>query len=69
MKSRYLYAVNFAINNHDQEVAPFVVLSEINNVSLKYLDMIQRSMSPKVAKSLYGKKLKAFYEDRKKLEE
>ncbi len=69
MGKRYLYTVNFALNNRDHEVAPFVVLSEINNVNLKYLDTIQKSLSPKVAQSFYGKKLKAFYEERKKLEQ
>lgn len=65
-KRRYLYTTNFAINNKDFEVAPFVTLSEIPDVNLKLLDTIQKSMTPKVAKSYYGKKLKQFYQDRKK---
>ena len=66
---KYLYAVNFALNNRNFEVSPFVALSEIRDVNLKYLDTIQKSMSPKVAKSLYGKKLIQLYQERKKLEE
>jgi hypothetical protein len=38
-------------------VAPYIALSEIYDINLKYLDTIQKSMSPKVAKSFYGKKL------------
>ncbi len=63
-KRRYLYAVNFALNNKDYEVAPFIALSEIPDVNLKYLDTIQKMMTPKVAKSMYGKKLKEFYKNR-----
>lgn len=67
-KRRYLYAVNFALNNKDYEVAPFIALSEIPDVNLKYLDTIQKMMTPKVAKSMYGKKLKDFYNERRKVE-
>ena len=56
-KRKYLFATNFAINNRDYEVAPYIALSEIYDINLKYLDTIQKSMSTKVAKSLYGKKL------------
>lgn len=56
-KRKYLYATNFAINNKDYEVAPYVTLSDIYDINLKYLDTIQKSMTPKVAQSLYGKKL------------
>lgn len=54
---KYLFATNFAINNKDYEVAPYIALSEIYDINIKYLDTIQKSMSPKVAQSLYGKKL------------
>lgn len=57
IKRKYLHAANFAINNKEYEVAPYIALSEIYDINLKYLDTIQKSMSPKVAKSLYGKKL------------
>ncbi|BDB52736.1 DUF4369 domain-containing protein [Flavobacterium ammonificans] len=57
IKRKYLHAANFAINNKENEVAPYIALSEIYDINLKYLDTIQKSMSPKVAKSLYGKKL------------
>ncbi len=56
-KRKYLFATNFAINNKDYELAPYIALSEIYDINIKYLDTIQKSMSPKVAQSLYGKKL------------
>ncbi|RTY80768.1 DUF4369 domain-containing protein [Flavobacterium sp. LS1P28] len=57
LKRKYLFATNFALNNRDYEVAPYIALSQIYDINIKYLDTIQKSMSPKVAKSLYGKQL------------
>lgn len=65
IKSKYLYTTNFAVNNAKYEVAPYVALAEIYDINLKYLDTIQSSLSPKVAKSLYGKKLKELIAQRK----
>lgn len=66
LKSKYLYTTNFAVNHSDYEVAPYVALAEIYDINLKFLDTIQKSMTPKVAKSLYGKKLNDFIAQRKK---
>jgi hypothetical protein len=57
IKRKYLYATNFAINNKDYEIAPYIALAEIYDINIKFLDTIQKSMTPKVAQSLYGKKL------------
>ncbi len=59
-KRKYLFATNFAINNRNYEIAPYIALSDIYDINIKYLDTIQKSMSPKVAQSLYGKKLTEF---------
>ena len=56
-RRKYLFATNFAINNGDYEASPYIALSDIYDINIKYLDTIQKSMSPKVAQSLYGKKL------------
>lgn len=64
-KRKYLYTANFALNHKDAEATPFIVLSEISDINMKYLDTIQKSMTPKVAKSLYGKQLTAFWEQQK----
>ena len=66
LKRKYLYTTNFAVNNSDYEVAPYVTLADIYDINLKFLDTIQKSMSPKVANSLYGKKLNEFVAERKK---
>jgi len=66
LKRKYLYTTNFAVNHGDYEVAPYVALAEIYDINLKYMDTIQKSMTPKVAKSLYGKKLIDFIAARKR---
>ncbi len=68
LKRKYLYSTNFAVNNGDYEVSPYVALAEIYDINLKYLDTIHKTMTPKVAKSLYGKKLTEYYNERKKSE-
>jgi hypothetical protein len=68
LKSKYLYSINFAVNHGGYEVAPYVALAEIYDTQLKYMEMIQNAMTPKVAKSLYGKKLNDLIAARKKQE-
>lgn len=65
----YLDAINFALNNAKYEVAPYIALTEIYDANIKYLDTIQKSMTPEVAKSKYGKQLTTFISERKKLEQ
>lgn len=69
IRKRYLYTANFAINHTDKEIAPFLALSEIADINIRYLDSIESKMKPAVAKSKYGKMLKEFINERKKLEE
>ena len=69
IKRKYLYATNFAINHKDYEIAPYIALAEIYDINVKFLDTIQKSMTPKVAKSLYGKKLTKYVADIKKQEQ
>lgn len=54
----YLYAINFAINNKDSYIAPYIATSEIPDANVKYLDSINNSLTPEVAASKYGKRLK-----------
>jgi len=68
LKRLYLYTTNFVVNNKDLELGPFLALSEIPDIHLKYLDTIQKSMAPKVAQSYYGKRLTQYYNERKKNE-
>ena len=63
IKSKYLQTVNFAINNSDSEVAPYLALTEIYNAKVNFLDTINKSLTPKVKASKYGKELDAFIKE------
>ena len=69
LKRKYLYTVNFALNNRDSEVAPYLALSEIYNAKIDLLDTINKSLTPKVKVSKYGLELDKFIEEIKKSEE
>lgn len=69
LKRRYLFSINFALNNKDSEIAPYIALAEVYDANIKYLDTINNSMTPKVAKSKYGKMLTKFIGERKKAQQ
>ena len=54
----YLYSLNFALNNRDSQLAPFIACTEVADANPKYLDSIYNVLSPEVAASKYGKRLK-----------
>ncbi len=68
LRRKYLYTVNFAINNKDLEIAPYLALSEVFDANIKYLDTIYASLTPSVKKSKYGEDLKDFLKERRKEE-
>lgn len=65
LKRKYLYAINFAINNKDSEVAPYIALAEVFDANTKYLDTIYNSLPENIAKSLYGAQLEKYIQERK----
>lgn len=69
LRRKYLYTVNFALNNKNLEVSPYVILSEAFDANVKYLDTVYSSLEKPIQKSLYGKQLKELIEDRKKNDE
>jgi len=68
LRRRYLVTVNYALNNKDKHVAPYLALTELVNANVKLLDTINNSLSADVKNSLYGKKLNKFIADIKKAE-
>lgn len=60
IRRKYLYTTNFAITNGDSEAAPYIALTELYNANIKLLDTINKSLSPKVKSSDYGKRLDDF---------
>lgn len=68
IKRKYLYTVNFAINNKDLELAPYLAISEVYDANIKYLDTIYKVLTPEVKISKYGKSLEDFLRERKEQE-
>lgn len=65
IKRKYLYTINFAINNKDSEVAPYITLTEVYDANITYLDTVYKVLPENIANSKYGKTLKTFIEERK----
>ena len=61
----YLFALNFALNNRDSYIAPYIALNEVPDANKKYLDSINNSLTHEVANSKYGKALKNYLENLK----
>ncbi|WP_373519792.1 DUF4369 domain-containing protein [Pricia sp.] len=53
----YAFALNFALNNRDSYIAPYIALTEVSDANVIYLDSIYNSLTPEVADSKYGSKL------------
>ncbi|OYQ45564.1 DUF4369 domain-containing protein [Flavobacterium aurantiibacter] len=69
VKKIYLMGINFSLNHRDKEVVPFIVTTELYDMSFKYLDTIYKNLDPKVLKTRDGKKLQKLYELRKQIEQ
>ena len=60
IKRKYYYTTNFAVNHPDNEIAPYLALTELFDANITLLDTINNSLTPKVKVSKYGKKLEEF---------
>lgn len=63
LRNKYLYSVNFCLNNSDYEIAPYIAVSEIFDINVKYLDTIYNSLSESVKTSRYGKIFTQYLEE------
>lgn len=68
LKRKYLYAINFALNNKESEVAPYIALSEVYDANIKFLDTIYNSLPNNIAESKYGLELDKYIKERKESE-
>lgn len=55
LKRKYLYAINFAMNNADKDVAAYIGRFEINDAVPQFLDSLYNKLSPEVKEGKYGK--------------
>ena len=59
------HLVSRLLNEGNFNIVGLDVINDYYDINLKYLDTIQKSLSPKVAKSMYGKKLDELIRQRK----
>lgn len=64
VSSQYLAVVNFARNNGDYEIAPYLMITDAVDINVKYLDTVYVNLSPKIKDSKYGKNLKSLIDKR-----
>lgn|SRR5699024_4246723 len=58
LRTSYLATVNFALQNSEFEIAPFIMVYETPDIHKSYLDTVYNSLSDKVKQGIYGKRLK-----------
>lgn len=68
VRRKYYYTTNFAVNHPDNEIAPYLALTELYNANITLLDTINNTLTPKIKASIYGKKLERFISDIKRKE-
>ncbi|MBT6160353.1 MAG: DUF4369 domain-containing protein [Flavobacteriaceae bacterium] len=68
LRRRYLYTINFAANHTDENIAPYLALTQVYDANLSLLDSIAVKMTPEVKGSKYGKEFLNFLEERRKEE-
>ena len=59
----YLYTLNFALNNSESYVSPYLALTNATNANPVYLDSIYSGLSEEVAASKYGLQLKEYLDN------
>ncbi|EDM43304.1 hypothetical protein SCB49_01077 [unidentified eubacterium SCB49] len=57
MQSNYLAAVNYALQHNDNEIAPYIMISQPHEGNIKYLDTVYNTLTKRVKESNYGKQL------------
>ena len=65
LRRKYLYTINFAVNNRNSELAPYLAVYEIPDAHVKLLDTIYKSLAEDIKVSKYGKELEEVLQKRK----
>ena len=64
----YLFTANFAINNSDQEIAPYLAIKKIPDARIEILESIEKELSDEVKKTRYGKSFQKLLNQRRSSE-
>ena len=68
LNRRYLYTINFAAQNPDQNIAPYLAITQVYDANLTLLDSIANKLTYEVKTSKYGIKFLNLLEKRRKNE-
>jgi hypothetical protein len=69
VKRKYSYTIQFAMNNKDSEIAPYLALYEIPSANPIYIDSVYNGLTDAIKNSHYGQKLGEVVTNRKTEEE
>jgi hypothetical protein len=68
VKRRYYYTTNFAVTHADNDIAPYLALTELFDANVRLLDTVNNTLTPEIKASKYGKALDKFIADIKRKE-
>ena len=68
LNRRYLYTINFAAQNPDQNIAPYLAVTQVFDANLILLDSIANKLTDEVKASKYGTEFLNLLERRRKME-
>ena len=68
LRRRYLYTINFAAQNTNQNIAPYLALTKVYDANLSLLDSIAIKMTPEVRNSKYGIEFVNYLDERRSTE-
>jgi hypothetical protein len=63
LRRKYSYTIQFALNNKDNIIAPYLALYEIPSANPVYVDSVYNGLSEQIKNSFYGRKLGSLIED------
>jgi len=69
IRRRYLFALNYANNHADKEVAAYIGAYEVNDANPKFLNSLYSEMSENVKSSTYGVELSEYLASLKEVKE
>ncbi|MAZ71558.1 MAG: hypothetical protein CMC70_00275 [Flavobacteriaceae bacterium] len=59
LRSKYLASVNYALAQKDFEIAPYIMVYEIEGITKKYLDTVYKTLPQNIKNSKYGTDLES----------
>jgi len=64
ISKKYLATINFALNNSEYEIAPYLMINQVRDSKVKYLDTVYQALHQNIKDSKYGKALESLIQSR-----